>query len=133
MAIKLDKILPSTTIDAAVSSQDDSIASMVMGLFNRSQRYYFVLIASTGFIFAAMDAGMIPEITPRMIQILNAKNTILGAICNGKGNTEPRATVSIQTKNNPTKPPMIHKKALSNKNSYNIVELFAPIAFFNPI
>jgi hypothetical protein len=129
----LDKIFPSTTIDAAVSSQEDSIANIVMGLLNRTQRYYFVLIASTGFIFAAIDAGMIPDITPKMIQILKAKTTILGAICKGKGRTEPSATVSIHTKNNPTKPPMIHKKALSNKNSYKMVELFAPMAFFKPI
>jgi len=33
LAIKLDKILPSTITDAAVSSQEDSIASMVIGWF----------------------------------------------------------------------------------------------------
>ena len=50
-----------------------------------------------------------------------------------KGRNELNASVSNQTSNNPTKPPIIHKKALSNKNSYKIEELLAPIAFFNPI
>ena len=50
-----------------------------------------------------------------------------------KGRKELNASVSNQTSNNPTKPPIIHKKALSNKNSYKMEELLAPIAFFNPI
>ena len=78
---------------------------------------YFVLIASTGFILEAIDAGIMPAITPKIIQILNAKNIILGAIKIGKGSTAPRTSVSNQTSNNPASPPMIQRKALSNKNS----------------
>jgi hypothetical protein len=94
---------------------------------------YLVLIASTGFILAAMEAGIIPEIIPKIIQILKARNTILGAMKIGKGRTAPKATVSTQANNKPTKPPMIHKKALSKRNSYKMVLLFAPIAFLSPI
>ena len=96
-------------------------------------RDYFDLIASTGFIFAAMDAGIMPEITPRTMQILKANAIILGAIKIGNGNTAPKATVSSHTRNRPTNPPIIHKKALSNKNSYNMALLLAPMAFFSPI
>ena len=90
-------------------------------------------MASTGFILAAMEAGIIPETTPKIIQILKARKIILGAMVIAKGRNELNASVSNQTSNNPTKPPIIHKKALSNKNSYKIEELLAPIAFFNPI
>jgi hypothetical protein len=90
-------------------------------------------MASTGFIFAAIDAGIMPDIIPKIIQMLRAKNTILGAINMGKGNTAPRAIVSSQTSNKPTKPPMMHKKALSKRNSYSMVLLLAPMAFLRPI
>jgi hypothetical protein len=90
-------------------------------------------MASTGFILAAMEAGIIPETTPKIIQILKARKIIPGAMVIANGSTVLRASVSIQTKNSPTKPPIIHKNALSNKNSYKMEELLAPIAFFNPI
>ncbi len=90
-------------------------------------------MASTGFILAAILAGIIPEITPKTIHKLSAMKMIFGAMVIGNGRTELKAKVNNQTKNNPTKPPTIHKKALSNRNSYNMVELFAPMAFFNPI
>ena len=94
MAIKLDNIFPSTHTDAEVSSQDDSMANIEIdwlinsafmnGLQNYSKKRvdadYFVLIATTGSILAAMDAGIIPEIIPNPIQILNARMIILGAI-----------------------------------------------------
>jgi hypothetical protein len=90
-------------------------------------------MASTGFIFAAILAGIIPEITPKTIHKLRAIKIIFGAMEIGNGSTELNAKVNNQTKNNPTNPPTIHKKALSKRNSYNMVELFAPMAFFNPI
>ena len=90
-------------------------------------------MASTGFILAAILAGMIPEITPNTIHKLSAIIIILGAIVIGNGRTELNPNVNNQTKNNPTNPPTIHKKALSKRNSYNMVELFAPMAFFKPI
>lgn len=86
-------------------------------------------MASTGFILAAILAGIIPEITPKTIHKLNAIKIIFGAMVIGNGKTELNAKVSNQTKNKPTNPPTIHKKALSNRNSYKIVELLAPIAF----
>ena len=46
----------------------------------RVDQDYFVRIATTGSIRAAIDAGMIPEIIPKPIQILNARMMILGAI-----------------------------------------------------
>ena len=51
----------------------------------------------------------------------------------GNGRTELKTNVNNQTNNNPTNPPTIHKNALSKRNSYKIVELFAPMAFFKPI
>ena len=90
-------------------------------------------MASTGFILAAIEAGIIPETTPKTIQILKANAIIPGAITIENGSTELNAKVSTQTKNKPTKPPTIHKNALSNKNSYKMVLLFAPIAFLSPI
>ena len=90
-------------------------------------------MASTGFILAAMEAGIIPETTPKIIQILKARKIILGAMVIANGSTVLSARVSNQPNHNPTSPPIIHKKALSNKNSYKIEELLAPMAFFNPI
>lgn len=90
-------------------------------------------MATTGFILAAIDAGMIPDIMPSMIQMLNASITIFGEMKIGNGKTELNTTVNIQTKNSPINPPIKHRKALSNKNSVSIVLLLAPIAFFNPI
>jgi len=78
-------------------------------------KFYFVLMASTGFIFAAIDAGIIPEIMPSTIQILKAKAMMPGAMTMANGITELKATVSIHTKNKPNNPPTIHKKADSNK------------------
>jgi hypothetical protein len=94
---------------------------------------YFDLMASTGFILAAILAGIIPEITPKTIHKLSAIKIIFGAMVIGNGRKELKASVNNQTKNNPTNPPTIHKKALSKRNSYKMVELFAPIAFFKPI
>jgi hypothetical protein len=74
-------------------------------------------MASTGFILAAMEAGIIPETMPKMIQMLKANTIIAGAMTMENGSTELNAKVSTHTKNKPTKPPTIHKKALSNKNS----------------
>jgi hypothetical protein len=64
-----------------------------------------------------MDAGIIPAITPKIIHMDSAKNIILGAIVMANGSTALKANAKIHTKNNPTNPPIIHKKALSNKNS----------------
>ena len=94
---------------------------------------YLDLMASTGFIFAAILAGIIPEITPNTIHKLNAIKIIFGAMVIGNGKKELNANVNNQTKNSPTNPPTIHKKALSKRNSYKMVELFAPMAFFKPI
>jgi hypothetical protein len=80
-----------------------------------------------------MEAGIIPETTPRIIQILKARKIILGAMVIANGRNELSAKVSNQTKSSPTKPPIIHKNALSNKNSYKIEELLAPMAYFSPI
>ena len=88
-------------------------------------------MATTGSILAAIEAGMMPEIIPKMIQILSARLIILGAIKIGKGNTADSPSANSQTNNNPTNPPIIHKNALSIKNSVSIVLLFAPNAFFN--
>ena len=62
---------------AAVSSQEDSIAKIVMPI---RQKYYLVLMATTGSNLAAMDAGIIPANTPNPIQILSPRMTIFGAI-----------------------------------------------------
>ena len=73
-------------------------------------------MAATGFILAAMEAGIIPERIPRITQILNARIMMFGAITIGKGNTALNASESSQTINKPIKPPTIQRKALSNKN-----------------
>lgn len=44
-------------------------------------------MATTGFIFAAIEAGIMPDKIPNIIQILNARITILGAMKIGKGIT----------------------------------------------
>jgi hypothetical protein len=64
-----------------------------------------------------MDAGMMPAITPKIIHIDNAKTIILGAIVMANGSTALKDNAKIHTKNNPTSPPIMHKNALSNKNS----------------
>ena len=76
-AMILLKISPSLQTEAAVSSQEDSIAKIVMPI---RQKYYLVLMATTGSNLAAMDAGIIPANTPNPIQILSPRMTILGAI-----------------------------------------------------
>ena len=60
---------------------------------------------------------MIPEIIPKIIHIDSAKNIILGAMVIANGSTVLNPNAKIHTKNNPTSPPIMHKKALSNKNS----------------
>ena len=92
-----------------------------------------VLIATTGSILAAIDAGIIPEMMPKIIQILIANIMILGAIKIGNGKMELSTSDNNPTKPNPINPPIMHKKALSIKNSVRMVLLFAPRAFFNPI
>ena len=74
-----------------------------------------------------------PDKTPSITQIVSAKPTMFGEMKIGKGRTPLRTTANIQTKKSPINPPIMHRKALSIKNSVNIVLLFAPIAFFNPI
>lgn len=43
---------------------------------------------------------------------------ILGAMVIAKGRNELSVSAKIQTNNKPMIPPIIHRKALSNKNSY---------------
>ena len=92
-------------------------------------RGYFVRIATTGSMPAAIDAGTIPATKPMITQILTASNKMLDAIKIGKGIIAVAIKVAIQTKNKPNAPPMIQRNALSNKNSVRMVLFFAPIAF----
>jgi hypothetical protein len=145
-------MLPLLQIDAEVSSQEDSMANMTAGckgfmaakvkakatlrvwlLKTISNHLYLVLMATTGSILAAIEAGIIPEMMPRIIQILMARVTILGAIKIGNGKILVSARDNNQTRNKPTSPPMIHKNALSIKNSVRMVLRLAPSAFFKPI
>ena len=93
-------------------------------------KLYLVLIATTGSIFAAMEAGIIPEMIPSIIHMDKASMIILGAINIGNGSTALNTNESSQTRPRPTSPPMIHKKALSMRNSVSMVLRFAPSAFF---
>ena len=86
-------------------------------------------MATTGSIFAAIEAGMIPDRMPNAIQIVRAITIILGAMKMGKGSTPLNTTANIHTKKRPINPPTIQRKALSIKNSVRMVLLFAPIAF----
>jgi hypothetical protein len=47
--------------------------------------YYLLLIATTGFILAAMEAGMMPDKTPSTTHIVKARIIILPAITIVKG------------------------------------------------
>ena len=60
-------------------------------------------MASTGFIFAAILAGIMPEITPNTIHKLSAIKIILGAMVIGNGRTELKPKVNNQTKKNDRK------------------------------
>lgn len=90
-----------------------------------------LLIATTGFILAAIDAGIIPERIPRTTHIEIASNIILPEIIIGKGNTTLSIAESNHTMVKPIRPPIRQRNALSSKNSNKIVLLFAPIAFLN--
>ena len=65
--------------------------------------------------------------------MLNASMIILGAIKIGKGSTALNTNDITHTSPRPTSPPMMHKKALSIKNSVRMVLFLAPNAFFSPI
>ena len=69
-----------------------------------------LLIATTGFILAAMDAGIIPDSTPSMTQIVKASVIMSGEMIIGNGKTPLKASASNPTINSPIKPPMMQKE-----------------------
>ena len=86
-------------------------------------------MATTGFILAAMDAGIIPESTPSITQIENASVMISVEITIGKGNTPLSARANSSTIARPMSPPTMQRNALSSRNSVSMVRLLAPMAF----
>src|SRR3954470_4995910 len=84
---------------------------------------YFVLIATTGFILAAIDAGMIPASTPTIRQIETASVSVCMEMVMGNGITALKTLVSAKTSIRPIRPPSRQRKALSRRNSVSIVEL----------
>ena len=81
------RILPSRHTAALVSSQEDSIAKIVTLICaqkydvfaGRDQRHappYLLRIATTGSIFAAIDAGIIPASIPVKMQKITAPRNI---------------------------------------------------------
>src|SRR5665213_883853 len=95
--------------------------------------FYLDLIATTGSMRAAVNAGIIPDKIPMMIQIDMARKRMPPETKTGKLNKLVRIIVSKYTNINPIIPPKIHMVADSKRNSKRMLFLLAPIAFFNPI
>jgi len=75
---------------------------------------YLERIATTGFIFAAIDAGIMPDKTPSITQIVNASTITLVDITMGKGRIPLSTNASPPTMSKPMIPPMTQRNALSN-------------------
>jgi hypothetical protein len=90
-------------------------------------------MATTGSIFAAWDAGIMPARIPATIQIIIAIKIIKGERKKGKSIKELATLVRINTRSKPIIPPIMQRKADSNKNSIKMTLLLAPIAFLRPI
>jgi hypothetical protein len=90
-------------------------------------------MATTGSIFAAWDAGIMPARIPATIQIIIAIKIIKGERKKGKSIRELATLVRIKTRSKPMIPPIIQRKADSNMNSIKMTLLLAPIAFLSPI
>ncbi len=71
------------------------------------------LIATTGSIFAALDAGIIPESMPTTRQIITVVISMGTEIYTGKFARPLIMSVVIHTKNNPNAPPIKHNKEAS--------------------
>src|SRR6266542_3905355 len=76
---------------------------------------YLLLIASTGSILAAINAGIIPDNIPSTIHKASATTIVVTEIMIGKGRILVSTRASIQTSVRPNKPPIIHRNALSSK------------------
>ena len=76
---------------------------------------------------------MIPARMPTRMQITIARIIFPVEIKIGKSKAIDIILVKINTSKMPINPPMMHKKALSNKNSVSMILGFAPIAFVNPL
>ena len=94
---------------------------------------YLLRIATTGSIVAACEAGMMPAIIPTARHIRKVHAILPTDIKIGKFSALVSICVSKKTKSNPINPPIMQRKADSNKNSVSMILCFAPIAFFKPI
>jgi len=81
-------------------------------------------MASTGFIFAALNAGINPEIKPITIEIVMPSTMLFWLSVNSKPSINKGMIKDNKyTRARPIKPPTKHNKIASNKNSSNKLSL----------